>query len=261
MPQKHKFKKDEEDCMIFDYPTECPVILLCVPSFKGGAFQFFLLRRKLKKLGIHIITLEFSFRWFSKKMFSNMSISKGREELEFIIGKIKAIYPAKKIVIFGQSFGGSICISINQKIINGIILSSPMLNAEETLRSYFKFKNMDELTKNKRIFFWEPISMPIKLLRLSVKSEIIRDAIQNFIPNILAEKITAPILIFRGENDKRLSGSILNNFFAKIKSTKKEIVTVKGGSHNALSFWFSSKLSEEIYLFLKKIFNELITNK
>ncbi|MEK7175202.1 MAG: hypothetical protein AAB693_00115, partial [Patescibacteria group bacterium] len=250
MITKYKFKNQGADCIIFDYPTNSPVILLCVPSFKGGAFQFFLLRRGLKKLGIHVITLNFSFRWLSKNMFANMSLSKGKEELEFIVNKVRSLYPFKKIVLFGQSFGGSICISVKQQIIDGIILSSPVLDIEETLRSYFKFKDIEELGKKKFIYFWEPINFPIKLLRLSVKSKIIKDAIKNFNLDILAKKITSPILIFYGEKDKRLSGDVLSIFWEKIKSTKKEISVVRGGSHNALSFWFSTKLSVKIYLFL-----------
>ena len=254
MAKKYKFKKEGMDCVVFYYPTLNNVILLCVPSFKGGAFQFFLLRRKLRKIGVHVATMVFSFRWFSKKMFKEMTISKGKEELEFTIKKIRSFYPSKKIILFGQSSGASICISVDQKMIDGLILSSPTLNIEETLKSYFDFENIEKIAKQKYLHFWEPVNFPIKLLRMSIRSTAIEDAIKNFNSNMLAKKINAPILIFHGSNDKRSNNHTLNNFLESIKSIK-QLVVLDGSSHNSLSFWFSNRLSEKIHLFLKTNFS------
>jgi len=184
-----------------------------------------------------------------------MSLTRGKAELEFIVSKVKLLYPRKKIILFGQSFGGSICIRINQELVDGLILSSPVLNIEETLMSYFKFKNIKDISRGEYLYFWEPINFPIKLLRLRVKSVIIQDAIKNFDPYVLAEKIITPILIFRGRNDRRLGEKVVSKFFEKIKSKKKQLTVIDGGAHNALSFWFSRTLSDEIYLFLKKNFD------
>ena len=248
--KKTTIKVKNGKCKFYDYPENSNTILLCVPSFKGGAWQFFFLGIKLRRSGFHVITMNFSYGWFTKKLFSDMSITNGKKELELVVSAVKTKYPLKKIVLCGLSFGGTICVAASRKNIDGLVLSSPPLDMEETLRSYFHYQDIKAILNQKYLYFSEPIDSPIKLMRIKVKTDVITDALNNFDYLAAAATIRVPVLIFYGENDNRLKLDTLKAFFAKLQTPAKKIVTIKGAGHDRLHFWFATNLSEEIRAYL-----------
>ncbi|MEI6296628.1 MAG: alpha/beta hydrolase [bacterium] len=238
-----------EDFRINDYPASCNKIVVCVPSFKGGSFQYFILRRKLINLGLHVVTLDFSFRWFAKKNFQEMSLSKGKKELESILYIIKNKYPNKKIILFSQSFGGVVSLSVDKRFVDGIALSSPVLEIKETLSSYFGDVSLSDLMKKEYMYFFMPVYSPIKPLYFKVKTSVIDDIVSNFDHLKVAKGINHPLLVFYGHRDERVSRKTIDGFIDAVPATEKQLIVLDGG-HSAPPLLFTSLLAEKINSFI-----------
>ena len=175
-------------------------------------------------------------------------------QYEFRSASLKIVrikYPNKKIVLFGQSFGSAISLTVNRELFDFIALSSPVLEIKETLTSYFGEISLDILSKKEHMYFYMPVYSPIKPVYFKVKTSIIQDAINNFDYLKVASSLKCPVIVFYGKEDERVSRKSIENFMNEIPSFQKQLVEINGG-HSAPPLLHTSWLAEKMNSFLSE---------
>lgn len=161
-----------------------------------------------------------------------------------MITYIEKSYPDKKINIFGESYGANTCLQAYLAIkdrINMIILDSPMSKGEEMLDVGF-----DQSEKE--------AGLPAGLAKFlgNISSKIIEGysyGDTNGIDKI--DKITNPILIITGKNDKVAPMSQAQAVYDKAIKGKREML-LSSSKHAEMFFKENQKYIDGIYNFIDK---------